>query len=239
MGEVDFQNRIRHPCRHRRIISCNFPPGFLVVSLLCPRRGPMNSRVTAYFDFGKAVPALAVCLAVILTCFPLFSQGSAGRIDGTILDQTGGAIPAAKVTITDVQRGVARNLTTDSAGAYAAPNLTPGTYSVHVEFMGFRSVDRKDLVLEVGQDMRVDVTLQPGEQNQTVTVTGETPIVNTTSAELGGALQNQVINDLPLNGRNFENLLDLRTRRDQVSRQFRLGPEHQRPASARQLLHGG
>ena len=156
------------------------------------------------------MPVLSVFLAVSLTCFPLFSQGSAGRIDGTIADQTGGAIPAAKVTITDVQRGVTRNLTTDAAGAYAAPNLTPGTYTVHVEFMGFRSVDRKDLVIEVGQELRVDVALQPGEQSQTVTVTGEAPIVNTTNAELGGTIQNSVINDLPLNGRNFENLLDLR-----------------------------
>ena len=170
----------------------------------------MVSRAKRRFDFRKAVPVLGVCLAIVLTCSPLFSQGSAGRISGSVTDQSGGAIPAGKVTITDIQRGVARNLTTDAAGAYAAPNLTPGTYSVHVEFMGFRSVDRKDIVVEVGQDIRVDVTLQPGEQNQTVTVTGETPIVNTTSAELGGALQNQVINDLPLNGRNFENLLDLR-----------------------------
>jgi hypothetical protein len=168
----------------------------------------MNSHAQKYFR--KALPVLSVFLAVILTCFPLFSQGSAGRIDGTITDQTGGAIPAAKVTITDVQRGVARNLTTDAAGAYAAPNLTPGTYTVHVEFMGFRSVDRKDLVIEVGQELRVDVALQPGEQSQTVTVTGEAPIVNTTNAELGGTIQNAVINDLPLNGRNFENLLDLR-----------------------------
>src|ERR1700680_765335 len=170
----------------------------------------MNSCVAGCFGFRKALPVFGACLAIVLACFPLFSQGSAGRIGGTIADQSGGAIPAAKVTITDVQRGVARALTTDAAGAYAAPNLTPGTYTVHVEFMGFRSVDRKDIVVEVGQDIRVDVTLQPGEQNQTVTVTGETPIVNTTSAELGGALQNQVINDLPLNGRNFENLLDLR-----------------------------
>src|SRR6202040_3294631 len=168
----------------------------------------MNFRVQKYLR--KAVPVLSVCLAVSLTIFPLFSQGTSARIDGTITDQTGGSIPGAKVTITDVQRGVARNLTTDAAGAYAAPNLTPGAYTVHVEFMGFRSVDRKDLVVEVGQELRVDVSLQPGEQTQTVTVTGEAPSVNTTNAELGGTLQNAVINDLPLNGRNFENLLDLR-----------------------------
>ncbi len=152
----------------------------------------------------------AAFAAWTLVCVSLFGQGSAGRISGTVTDQTGGAIPSGKVTITDVNRGVARSLTTDAAGAYAAPNLTPGTYTVHVEFMGFRSVDRKDVVLEVGQDIRVDVSMEPGQQSQTVTVTGEAPAINTTSAELGGALQNEVINDLPLNGRNFENLLNLR-----------------------------
>ena len=139
-----------------------------------------------------------------------FAQGSAGRISGSVTDQTGGALPAAKVTITDVGRGVSRALTADAAGSYAAPNLTPGNYSVRAEFMGFKTFDRKDIVIEVGQEIRVDVTMQPGDQTQTVTVTGEVAAINTTSAELGGALTNEVINDLPLNGRNFENLLDLR-----------------------------
>ena len=163
-------------------------------------------------DFVKSFAARALVLgaASLGMCVLLYSQGSEGRISGTITDQSGAAVPAARVTLTDVQRNVSRTLTTDQAGAYAAPNLIPGTYTVHVEFQGFRSVDRKDLVLEVGQDLRVDLSLQPGEQNQTVTVTGEVAALNTTNAELGGTLTNQVINDLPLNGRNFENLLDLR-----------------------------
>jgi hypothetical protein len=65
-------------------------------------------------------------------------------------------------------------------------------------------------VLEVGQEIRVDLTLQPGEQAQTITVTEALPLVETTNAELGGTLQNEIINDLPLNGRNFANLLQLR-----------------------------
>ena len=146
----------------------------------------------------------------LLASASLFGQGSEGRISGTVTDQSGAAIPMAKVTITDEQRNVSRTLTTDSAGAYAAPNLIPSTYDVHVEFMGFKGADRKDLVLEVAQDLRVDVALQTGEQTETVVVTAEAAALNTTNAELGGSLSNQVINDLPLNGRNFENLLDLR-----------------------------
>jgi len=162
------------------------------------------------FHVRKVVPALAICLAVVLTCFPLFSQGSAGRVNGTVVDQTGGAILGATVTITDTQRGVSRTLMTDNAGAYFAPNLLPGNYTVRAEFKGFRAVERQNVVLEVGQEIRIDLTLQPGEQTQTVNVTETVPLIETSHAELGGTIQNAVINDLPLNGRNFENLLDLR-----------------------------
>jgi len=153
---------------------------------------------------------LGAGLLLLAASVPLFSQGSQGRISGTVADQSGAAIPGARVTITDEQRNVSRTLTTDSAGAYAAPDLIPSTYDLHVEFQGFKGADRRDLTLEVAQDLRLDVAMQTGEQSETVVVTAEAATLNTTNAELGGSLSNQVINDLPLNGRNFENLLDLR-----------------------------
>jgi hypothetical protein len=147
---------------------------------------------------------------VLLASSPLFAQGSNARLLGTVTDQSGAAVPGASVTITDVDRGAARTLTTDAAGAYNAPNLLPGVYKVRVEFQGFSTVERTNIRLEVGQDLRVDLALQPGEQRQVVTVQAEVPLIETNNAELGGTIPNQVINDLPLNGRNFENLLDLR-----------------------------
>ena len=158
----------------------------------------------------EAARAVVIGAALLGVSVPLFSQGSEGRISGTITDQSAASIPSARVTITDVQRNVSRGLTTDAAGAYAAPSLIPGTYNIRVEFRGFKTAERNTLLLEVGQDLRVDFSLQPGEQTQTITVTGEVAALNTTNAELGGTLSNEVINDLPLNGRNFENLLDLR-----------------------------
>src|SRR5271170_8063598 len=77
---------------------------------------------------------LSIGLLLLLASVSLFSQGSEGRISGTVTDQSGAAIPGARVTITDEQRNVSRTLTTDSAGAYAAPNLIPSTYDVHAEF---------------------------------------------------------------------------------------------------------
>ena len=143
---------------------------------------------------------------MFLMCVSLFGQGSAGSISGTITDQTGGALGGATVTVSDVDRGINRTLTTDASGAYSAPNLTPGNYKVRAEFKGFKAVERQNIQLEVNRELRVDLTLQPGEQTQVVNVTEAVPLIETTNAELGGTLQNQVINDLPLNGRNFEKI---------------------------------
>jgi hypothetical protein len=116
-----------------------------------------------------------------------------GRIFGAVTDQSGGAIVAATVTVIDTARGVSRPLTTDAAGEYSAPSLTPGTYTIRVEAKGFSILQRTDIVVGVGQDVRADLTLQPGEQTQTVTVSGEAPQVNTSNATLGGTLENQTI----------------------------------------------
>src|SRR6202035_2239531 len=112
--------------------------------------------------------------------------------------------------ITDVQRGIPRNLVTDSDGEYSAPDLLPGTFSVRVELKGFKTFERKNILVEVGKDVRVDVLLQTGSASETITITEEVPMVDTTSTTLGGTLSNQIINDLPLNGRNYQNLLTLR-----------------------------
>src|SRR5579863_1878212 len=157
---------------------------------------------------GLRVFAAALC--ALLGCLPAFSQGSAGRILGSVTDQSGGVIANATVTVTDVQRGVSRTLTTDQTGEYLAPDLLPGTYSVRAVATGFKTAERMGLLLEVKQDIRVDLVLQPGDQAQTVTVTEEAPQIETTNATLGGTLSNEAINDLPLNGRNYQNLLVLR-----------------------------
>jgi hypothetical protein len=170
----------------------------------------VNSFGVPSVHLQRRVPILGVCLMVLWLCAPLFSQGSSGRILGSITDQTGAVIPGVTVTIRDVDRGTVRTLVADEAGAYNAPNLLPGTYTVRVELAGFATVERQNIRLEVGQDTRVDVALRPGEQKELVTVNADTPLVETNNAELGGTIANQVINDLPLNGRNFENLLDLR-----------------------------
>jgi hypothetical protein len=160
--------------------------------------------------YQKSVRLLGIVLVMLFLCPPLFSQSNFGRILGTVTDQSGGVVAAATVTITDADRGVTQALTTDQAGEYNAPTLQPGRYLVRVEAKGFRTLARQNIDLEVGKEIRVDVTLQTGEQTQTVTVTESLPLVDATTATLGGTLNNADINDMPLNGRNYQSLLGLR-----------------------------
>lgn len=173
----------------------------------CLTTSPRRSTPGAFDNF---LPVISLAVALLLGCLQSFAQGSAGRILGSVTDQTGGAVAGATVTILDTQRNITRTLMSDSTGQYNAPNLLPGSYTVSAAFQGFKTAERSGITVEVNQELRVDLTLQPGEQTQKVTVTGELPLVETTNSVVGGTIQNSVINDLPLNGRNFTNLLVLR-----------------------------
>ncbi len=170
-----------------------------------------STRKTSWgVRFRKAIQLLGGVMGMLLLCLPLFSQGSSGRILGTVTDQSGGVVASATVTVTDTERGVTKTLITNEPGEYNAPNLIPGAYKVRVEAKGFKTIERENIVLQVGKEIRVDLSPQPGDQVQTITITESIPLVETTNAVLGGTLNNADINDLPLNGRNYQYLLNLR-----------------------------
>src|SRR5258706_1177032 len=173
------------------------------LSMMLPNRA--QSAVRPMFHAGFSLALLACLLSL-----PTYSQTTTGRILGTITDATGATVNGATVIVTDVERGAVRTFTTENSGTYAAPNLQPGLYKVRVESKGFKTVERTGIQLEVASDALIDVALQPGNVVDVVTVTEEVPLLNITSATLGGTLSNKEINDLPLNGRNYENLLQLR-----------------------------
>jgi Carboxypeptidase regulatory-like domain/TonB dependent receptor len=155
------------------------------------------------------VQLLAVVVVLLFISVSAFSQSGSSSIQGTLTDKSGGVVQGAIVTVLDVARGTNRVLTTDGAGQWVATNIIPGTYTVRAEAKGFSTIERTGVAVEVGQSIRVDLELQPGEQTQTVTVTEEVPFINAADAQLGGTVSNEAIQQLPLNGRNFQRLLQL------------------------------
>lgn len=159
---------------------------------------------------SKKMGIVFLVCGCLLAGLPVFSQVNTGRILGTITDQTGGVIVGAMVTVTNSQTGVARNLVTDDAGEYNAPNLIPGTYVVRATATGFQAFERQNILLETGKDDRIDAQLTPGQVTQTVTVSEAIPLLDTTSATVTGTLATAAIADLPVQGRNYQNLLQYR-----------------------------
>ncbi len=134
------------------------------------------------------------------------AQTGEGRILGTLTDTQGKVVVGAKVAVTNAGTNVPRNLVSNQAGDYVAPNLQAGIYVITAEAAGFKKVVRENVRLEVGNDVRIDFRLVPGMVSETVRVTAEAPLITTTNDNIGGSLSNKEINDLPLNGRDYQNL---------------------------------
>src|SRR5438874_10019751 len=114
-------------------------------------------------------------------------------------------MPGATVTLTNTGTGLVRVVTTDSNGEFTAPSLPTGTYSIKAELSGFKTVTRPGVALGVDQRVRIDLRLEIGAVEESVTVTGSSPLVQTSSSELGTTGDEGQIKTLPLNGRNFVN----------------------------------
>ena len=139
------------------------------------------------------------------------AQGTTADLDGTINDSSGAVLPGVTVTVTNVDTGISRALVTDAHGRYRAANLRPGTYAVKAELQGFRTIVRQGIVLTVGRQAVVDLSLDIGAVADEVVVTGEAPLVNTKSAGLSALTDGTTIREMPINGRDFLRLTLLET----------------------------
>ncbi len=125
-----------------------------------------------------------------------------GQITGRIADQSGAPVPGVALTITEATTGVKRAVETNADGYYTAPSLTPGPYSVFVEHGGFKPVLRSGIELQVGQDLRLDFSLELGAVSEKVEVVGDAPLLDTETHSVGQVVQGQQVVGLPLLGRN-------------------------------------
>ncbi len=156
----------------------------------------------------RAILIVAALLAV--TCAIGAAQEITGQIRGTVTDATGAVVPGAKVTITNSERGqVVRETTADSAGAFAAPLLPVATYSVTVEASGFKKFVKTGIVLNVSDRIVVDAALQAGASTESITVEASPLDVNLQSSAVEGVVTGAQERELPLNNRNYEQLVAL------------------------------
>ncbi len=157
----------------------------------------------------KFSAAIVFAVALLVSHNPVRAQVTTGTILGAIHDTSGAAVAGANIQITDLSKGTTTTYQTDQAGEYNAPFLIPGTYSVTITKEGFKRAFSPSVTLDVDQKARVDITLQVGQVSQTLEVTATAPLVRSESAELGEVVGQRQVQDLPLNGRNFAQLVDL------------------------------
>jgi hypothetical protein len=139
----------------------------------------------------------------------LNAQVAGAGILGTVTDASGAAIPDAAVQVKNVGTGIMQSTVSDAQGRFNVPDLAIGDYEVQASKMGFSTVVRKGITLTVGSQSVVDFSLPVGQQSQTVTVEGQASQVETTSAAVSSLISTQQMTELPLNGRNFEQLIFL------------------------------
>ncbi|MBS1829923.1 MAG: carboxypeptidase regulatory-like domain-containing protein [Acidobacteria bacterium] len=139
----------------------------------------------------------------------LSAQSSYGRLTGRVIDPQGAAIAAAAVALSQVDTNIAVNGVTNAEGLYDFPSLLPGGYQMSVTLDGFKKYTRTGIIVRVGDILNVDVTLELGAVTESVSVTGEAPLLETTSASAGAVIDNKQLSDLPLAGRGVSFLMTL------------------------------
>ncbi|PYS37323.1 MAG: hypothetical protein DMG14_21655 [Acidobacteria bacterium] len=154
-------------------------------------------------------------------------------VSGRVEDSTGAAVPGANITVTSLETRAARTLRADEAGTYRVLSLPVGRYEVKAEAAGFKTALQTGVSLDVGEAAVVNLKLEVGAIQDEVTVTGEAPLVNTTTSSVSGLVGEREVKDLPLNGRSFDNLITLNP--GAVLYNFKAGAS----VGRRRLLHCG
>jgi hypothetical protein len=154
-------------------------------------------------------------LMSILLCFALmpvaFGQVITGDIIGSVSDPSGAAVPGASVTVTNTGTQFTRKTETNATGDYTFNLLPTGTYSLSIEAKGFKAHKLGEVPLSSGQRARVDAKLEVGNLTEIVEVSGTAPLLQTDSSTVGSLVTEKSVTDLPLNGRNFINLVTLQS----------------------------
>ncbi|HEX4772905.1 MAG TPA: TonB-dependent receptor [Bryobacteraceae bacterium] len=165
----------------------------------------MSDRVVwRIFQAGLILPALLLAFAA-----SVYGQGSTGAINGTVTDPSGSVVPGVSVVLKNTATAAEQVATTNADGRYVFPTVQPGYYTLTLTKQGFTTINEPRFQTAVNQTATHDFTLQVGATTQELTVEATATAIEASTAELGTAIQTQEVNNLPLNGRNFTQLLTL------------------------------
>ncbi len=149
--------------------------------------------------------SLLLFLLVFASALPVRAQSDAGSLDGRVSDETKAAVPGASITVKNAATGLSRTTTSSAAGTFRFGSLPPGEYEVSAELTGFARQLRR-VVVQVSSTASVDFAMSVSTQSETITVTGETPLVSTTTSDVGQVITQKLLENIPLNGRKFQDL---------------------------------
>ena len=142
---------------------------------------------------------LAIAMGGLMLLATALAQSDRGTITGTVTDQAGAVVPAATVSITNTDTGIATTVATTDTGNYTIPSLAAGPYQVTVTKEGFKRYVQSGVAVQVAQTERVDITLQVGSASESITVTAEAPLLKTEDAEVSHAMSGEMVGNLPIN----------------------------------------
>jgi len=172
---------------------------------------------------------VVVCLAILSCAFAADAAAQAVRaaVLGTVTDRSGAVVPGATVNVKNTETAVVQSTVADSQGRYQVTDVLPGLYDVEASLSGFQTVVRKEIRLAVGTQSVVDFTLGPSAVQETVTVAGGTPVVDTVSAALGTVIEQAQMAELPLIDRSYSKLIVLAPGANEVPPSTAGGPFQQ------------
>ena len=152
---------------------------------------------------------LSLAALLFAAAAPLHAQQGTAEVGGRVLDEQGGVLPGATIVITNEDTGAYREVTSSTEGSYFASQLTPGRYRISAKLASFRPFERRGLLLEVGKTLTINITLPLGELQESVTVTGASPLIDLTSTEVGGNVGTAELSELPAMNRNYFSVVAL------------------------------
>ena len=152
---------------------------------------------------------MCAVLATLLIPATAFGQGSSATLTGTVKDASGGVLPGVTLTAKNVATNDTRTTVTSNEGLYRLTNLSRGTYEVSAELQGFKTLKQSGVFASVGDTVRLDFALSVGTVEESVTVQGVSPLVNTEEGRVSYLVDEKRVAELPLNGRNAMQLMEL------------------------------